>query len=57
MKEFIDKFHMDINKDKVKIWQKTLEKNFHECHDIFKDGLSGFGWNDSLYIWTTKPKV
>ena len=35
------------NKDKVKNQQKTLKKNFHECYDIFKDELSGFGWNDS----------
>ena len=35
------------NKDKVKNQQKTLKNNFHECYDIFKGGLSGFGWNDS----------
>ena len=45
------------NKDKVKNQQKTLKKNFHECYDIFKDGLSGFGWNDSLNMWTAEPEV
>ena len=55
VKELVKKFHMDINKDKVKNWQ--MKKNFHECYDIFKDGLSGFGWNDSLNIWTAELEV
>ena len=57
VKEFVEIFHMEINKDKVKNRQKTLKKNFHECYDIFKDGLSGFGWNVSLNIWIAEPKV
>ena len=48
---------MEINKDKVKNRQKTLKKNFHGCYDIFKDRLSGFGWNNSLNIWTAEPEV
>ena len=43
VKELVENFHMDINKDKVKNRQKTLKFFFHECYDIFKDGLSGFG--------------
>ena len=43
VKEFDENFHMEINKDKVKNQQKTLKNNFHECYNIFKDGLSGFG--------------
>ena len=43
MKGLVDKFHMEINNDNVKNLQKTLEKKIHEYHDIFKDGLSGFG--------------
>ena len=43
VKELVEKFDMEINKDKVKNRQNTLKKNFHECYDIFKDGLSGFG--------------
>ena len=43
VKELVDKFDMEINKDKVKNRQKMLKKNFHECYDIFKEGLSGFG--------------
>ena len=50
VKELVENFLMEINKDKVKNQQKTLKKNFHECYDIFKDGLNGFGWNDSLNI-------
>ena len=50
VKELVENFHMEINKDKVKNRQKTLKKNFHECYDIFKDGLSGLGWNVSLNI-------
>nr|POF21629.1 hypothetical protein CFP56_24754 [Quercus suber] len=53
VKESVEKFHMEIIEDKVKNRQKTLKKNFRECYDIFKDGLtqlSGFGWNDSLNI-------
>ena len=42
VKELVEKFHMENNKDKVKNRQKTLKKNFHECYDIFKDGLNGF---------------
>ena len=57
VKELVEKFDMEINKDKVKNRQKTLKKNFHECYDIFKDGLSGFGWNDSLNMWTAEPEV
>ena len=57
VKELVDKFHMEINKDKVKNQQKTLKKNFHECYDIVKDGLSGFEWNDSLNMWTVEPEV
>ena len=57
VKELVENFHMEINKDKMKNRQKTLKFFFHECYDIFKDGLSGFGWNDSLNIWTTEPKV
>ena len=57
VKELVEKFDMEINKDKVKHRQKTLKENFHECYDIFKDGLSGFGWNDSLNMWTAKLKV
>ena len=40
MKELIENLHMEVNKDRVKNGQKTLKKNFHECYDIFKDGLS-----------------
>ena len=36
VKELVEKFHMEINKDKVKNQQKILKKNFHECYDIFK---------------------
>ena len=57
VKELVEKFDMKINKDKVKNQQKTLKKNFHECYDIFKDGLSGFGWNGSLNMWTAEPEV
>ena len=57
VKELVENFYMEINKDKVKNRQKTLKKNFHECYYIFKDGLSGFGWNDSLNIWTAEPEV
>ena len=57
VKELVEKFDMEITKDKVKNRQKTLKKNFHECYDIFKDGLSGFGWNDSLNMWTAESKV
>ena len=42
VKELVENFYMEINKDKVKKRQKTLKKNFYECYDIFKDGLSGF---------------
>ena len=34
VKEFVENFHIEINKDKVKNRQKTLKKNFHECNDI-----------------------
>ena len=56
VKELDEKFDMEINKDKVKNRQKIL-KNFHECYNIFKDGLSGFGCNDSLNMWTAEPEV
>ena len=49
VKELVENFHMEINKENVKNRQKTLKNNFHEC-GIFKDGLNGFGWNDSLNI-------
>ncbi|KAL0011193.1 hypothetical protein SO802_006301 [Lithocarpus litseifolius] len=39
------------------LFEKTLKKNFHKCYDIFKDGLSGFGWNDSLNMWIVEPEV
>ena len=42
VQQLVEKFDMEINKDKVKKRQKTLKKNFYECYDIFKDGLSGF---------------
>ena len=54
VKKLVENFHMETNKDKVKNRQKTLKKNFHECYDIFKNGLSGSGWNDFLNIWTVK---
>ena len=57
VKELVENFHVEINNDKLKNWQKTVKKNFHECYDIFKDGLSGFGWNDSLNMWTAEPEV
>ena len=57
VKELVEKFYIEINKDNVKNQQKTLKKNFHECYDIFIDGLSGFGWIDSLNIWTVKLEV
>ena len=57
VKKLVEKFHMKINKDKVKNWQKTLKNNFHECYDIFKDRLRGFGWKDFLNIWTAEPEV
>ena len=34
VKELIENFHMEINKDKVKNRQKTSKNNFHECYDI-----------------------
>ena len=43
---------------RVTEYQKLITRNhFHECYDIFKDGLSGFGWNDSLNMWKAEPKV
>ena len=57
MKELIDKFHMEINKNKVKNQQKHSFFFLHECHDIFKEGLSVFGWNDSLHIWIAELEV
>ena len=52
VKKLVDKFHLEINNDNVKNLQKTLgKKKIHEFHDIFKDELSVFGWNDSLHIW------
>ena len=57
VKELTDKFHIGINKNKVKNQQKTQKFFFHECHDIFKEGLSGFGWNDTLQIWIAELEV
>jgi hypothetical protein len=57
VKELVAKFDMDINKDKVKNRQKTLIFFFGECYNIFKEVLSGFGWNDSLSMWTAEPEV
>ncbi|KAL4644230.1 hypothetical protein ACB092_02G149200 [Castanea dentata] len=48
---FTSKAYDDIEKE------LTLKKNFHEFYDIYKDGLSGFGWNDFLNIWTVEPEV
>ena len=40
MKDLVEKFHMEINKDKVKNRQKTLKKNFYEYYDIVCNSLN-----------------
>ena len=48
VKELVENFLMEINKDKVKNQQKTLKKNFHECYDIFKESFHPKPLNPSL---------
>ena len=57
-KELVVKFDIDINKNKVNNWIKDFEQENCECNDIFKEGLSRFGWNDFLkYVdgWNLEP--
>ena len=52
VKELVENFYMEINKDKVKNRQKTLKKNFHECYDI----CGGIGPRKSLPAHPTKAQ-
>lgn len=27
------------------------------CYDLFKNGLSGFGWNPATSMWEAEPEV
>lgn len=53
VKDLQDKFpDKSLDKDRIRIRMKNIKKNWTKCYDIFKGGLSGFGWDPILQNWT-----
>jgi hypothetical protein len=46
-----------ITKDKIKDHMKHIKTKFNVCYDIFKNGLSGFAWDDTKHMWNAEEEV
>ena len=46
-----------FDKTKIKDHMKKLKSKFTPCYDLFKNGLSGFGWDPISHMWTVEPAV
>ncbi|KAJ0045720.1 hypothetical protein Pint_05175 [Pistacia integerrima] len=44
-------------KEKIQNHMKFIKKSWASCHDIFKDGLSGFAYDQTTSTWHAEPKV
>ena len=46
-----------FDKDRIKNRIKYIKRGFGPCYDIFKNGLSGFGWDPVSSMWCAEPEV
>ena len=46
-----------FDKTKAKNHMKKLKSKFALCYDLFKNNLSGFGWDPISHMWTAEPDV
>jgi hypothetical protein len=46
-----------ITKDKIKDHMKHIKTKFNVCYDIFKNGLSGFAWDETKHMWNAEEEV
>ncbi|KAJ0028352.1 hypothetical protein Pint_35606 [Pistacia integerrima] len=44
-------------KEKIQNHMKFIKKSWASCHDIFKDGLSGFAYDQTTSTWHAEPEV
>ncbi|KAJ0030126.1 hypothetical protein Pint_13996 [Pistacia integerrima] len=44
-------------KEKIQNHMKFIKKSWASCHDIFKDGLSGFAYDQNTSTWHAEPEV
>ncbi|KAJ0080212.1 hypothetical protein Patl1_23398 [Pistacia atlantica] len=43
--------------EKIQNHMKFIKKSWASCHDIFKDGLSGFAYDQTTLTWHVEPEV
>lgn len=55
--ELQEKFERPFAKEKVKSRWKLIKKNFAKCYDLFKNGLSGFAWDQTTKRWCAEREV
>ncbi|XP_065851687.1 uncharacterized protein [Euphorbia lathyris] len=46
-----------LNKERIQNRLKHLKRQFVCCYDIFKNGMSGFGWCPTTEMWNAEPEV
>lgn len=46
-----------FDKGKIKNRIKYIKRNFSNCYDLFKNGMSGFAWNPVTKMWCAEPEV
>ncbi|KAJ0049252.1 hypothetical protein Pint_16893 [Pistacia integerrima] len=44
-------------KEKIQNHMKFIKKSWASCHDIFKNGLSGFAYDKTTSTWHAEPEV
>lgn len=57
VKEMSALLDCEMDKDRIKNRWKTLKKHYSDVYDIFKNGLSGFGWNNTTHMWEAEDQV
>ena len=58
LKELLENFpNKHIDKEKLQNRMKHMKKKWFACYDIFKNGMSGFGWDPTNEMFTAEPEV
>ena len=46
-----------IDKNRIQSRMKNIKNNFNRCYDIFKNGMSGFGFDPTTETQSVDPEV
>ncbi|KAH7677205.1 Cytochrome c/b562 domain-containing protein [Dioscorea alata] len=46
-----------IDKERTQNRMKNMKRAFTKCYDVFKNGMSGFAWNQTKEMWEAEPEV